>query len=267
MTYDFCFLSGCTSAAMRSLAEGDLYGRLGLMVTPETKHFARHIPSYAAWSLDNSCFARGGKFDGDEFIRLLDTTVNEIDGAWETCRFAVAPDVFDPQAMRGDPERTIERSLPWLQRIRACGVPAALVFQDGLEWMPDDAIPWDSFNVAFIGGGDRFKLGYPSRVEGGVPSYRVRRPANAISFDTALWTDLIVRTLERGKSIHVGRVNSWARICFAIETGASTADGTQAAWGPREKAKTARWLRRLAGLEKQRELFEDDHSVYQTCRG
>lgn len=250
--YDFMYLTGASNDRLRRLAEGDLYGRLGLMVSLDTPYLASHIPSYSAWALDNSCFAHAGEFDGDDFLFLLARTIGHVDGAYESCRFAVAPDVFDPTVMRGDPRATIDRSLPWFKQIRDCGAPPALVYQDGMEWMEDEEIPWDEFDVAFIGGGNAFKLGYPSRVDRGICEYNVTR----ISWDTYLWADLISRTLTRGKEVHVGRVNSWARVCFSIEAGATTVDGTTATRGPEAAGCIETWLRRLIALEKQRTLFD-----------
>jgi hypothetical protein len=55
------------------------------------------------------------------------------------------------------PRATPDARVPVLPKIRALGVPAALVAQDGLEDMIDK-IPWDSFDVLFIGGSTAFKL-------------------------------------------------------------------------------------------------------------
>lgn len=56
----------------------------------------------------------------------------------------------------GDAAATLTRSAPMLPRIRALGYPAALVAQDGLEHL---AVPWDAFDVLFLGGTTDWKLG------------------------------------------------------------------------------------------------------------
>lgn len=43
----------------------------------------------------------------------------------------------------------------FLPRIRALGFPAAIVAQNGLEYLD---VPWDTFDVLFIGGNDAWKF-------------------------------------------------------------------------------------------------------------
>lgn len=166
--------------------------------------------------------------------------VDTIDGAWEKCLFAVAPDVFDPVAMKGDPVATIERSRPWLRRLRALGVPVALVYQDGLE-DHTGLIPWDEFDCAFIGGSDAFKMGHPDDVKAGRAGYQITDRVCPITGEvtnsyataekTRRWARLIWETHERGKTLHVGRVNSHARWAFSRDIWAQSADGTAVAFG------------------------------------
>ena len=112
----------------------------------------------------------------------------------------------------------LERSAPWLPRIRALGLPAALVAQDGLEELE---VPWDTFDVLFIGGSDAFKLG----------------PAAA---------QLVAEAKARGKRVHMGRVNSWKRMSYADAIGCDTADGTYIGFGPAKNTpKVIGWMRRL----------------------
>jgi hypothetical protein len=111
----------------------------------------------------------------------------------------VAPDVV------ADAAATITRSLPWLAKIRALGLPAAFVAQDGQE---DLLVPWDQFDVLFIGGSTEWKLGSHSA---------------AIASEAR----------RRGKRVHMGRVNSHRRlITAALSHFCDSADGTYVAFGP-----------------------------------
>ena len=104
----------------------------------------------------------------------------------------------------GDHEATLIRSAPWLPKIRALGFPAAFVIQDGATI---DTIPWDDFDAVFIGGTTDFKLS-----------------------DTAL--DIIRAAKDRGKWVHVGRVNSRRRF-LRFSSIADSCDGTFLTFGPR----------------------------------
>jgi hypothetical protein len=112
------------------------------------------------------------------------------------CLFAVAPDVL------GDHESTVQLSLPMLHKIRTAGYKAAFVAQDG--WR-EATTPWDDFDVLFLGGTTGFKL----------------------SCGTAIGA-----ALGRGKSVHMGRVNSYRRLRVAAAMGCASADGTFLKFGP-----------------------------------
>lgn len=124
------------------------------------------------------------------------------------CLFAVAPDVV------ADHEATVALSLPMLPRIRRAGYRAAFVAQD--RW--DEATtPWDAFDVLFIGGTNGFKLG-----RGG---------------------DAILAARQRGKPVHMGRVNSFLRLRLAAAVGCASADGTFLKFGPAvNEPRMLRWL-------------------------
>jgi hypothetical protein len=142
------------------------------------------------WCADNGCFSDA--FDEDKWWQWL----SRLDPSG--CLFAVAPDVV------GDAAATLTRSAPWLPRIRACNLPAALAFQDGQEAIP---VPWDDFDVAFIGGTTDWKLGPHARA-------------------------LVAEAKARGKWVHMGRVNSERRYQYARHIGCDSADGTYLAFGP-----------------------------------
>lgn len=165
-------------------------GLIGCIETP--KQGKNRAPVGAVWCADNGCFGKG--YPGDEgWWRWL----TEHPGR-ELCSFAVAPDVV------GDAAATMERSLPWLRQIRALGIPAAFVAQDGLE---DMAVPWDEFDILFIGGSTEWKLD---------------RHARRIAAEAKL----------RGKRVHMGRVNSLRRMRYASAIGCDSVDGTYVAFGP-----------------------------------
>lgn len=165
-------------------------GRLGFIDTPAQGN-AR--PAGVAWCADNGCFGKGYPGDDAWFAWLRRNSTDA-----PTCLFAVAPDVV------GDAAETLARSLPWLPRIRALGYPAALVAQNGLESLP---VPWDEFDVLFIGGDTEWKLGRHAR--------QLAREAK-----------------RRGKRVHMGRVNSARRWRYAEHIGCDSVDGTYLVFGP-----------------------------------
>lgn len=165
-------------------------GHLGYIDTPAQ---GNRRPYGVTWCADNGCFGKG--YPGDD-VWLAWLTANAADAA--TCTFAVAPDVV------ADAEATLARSMPWLPQIRALGYPAALVAQDGLESLP---VPWDAFDVLFIGGSTEWKLGKHAR-------------------------RLIREAKSRGKAVHMGRVNSARRYRYAEHIGCDSVDGTFLTFGP-----------------------------------
>lgn len=166
-------------------------GLLDCIITPKQ---GNRVPEGAVYCCDNGVYGKG--FPGEAaWWAWLQSKVAEY-GA-ERCAFAVAPDVV------GDAEATEARSLPWLPQIRSLGVPAAFVAQNGLENRP---VPWDAFDVLFIGGDDDFKLGGYAR-------------------------EIAAEAQRRGKVVHMGRVNSTKRFRYAA-TFCDSADGTYIAFGP-----------------------------------
>lgn len=165
------------------------------------------IPEGSAWCADNGCFGKG--FPGeDAWLAWLDSFTPEQRAR---CLFATAPDVV------ADAAGTLERSRPWLPKIRELGYPAAFVAQDGLENMP---VPWDEFDALFIGGSTEWKLGPHAA--------RLAREAKA-----------------RGKWVHCGRVNSERRLRYCAAIGCDSVDGTYLVFGPDQNLpKLKRWLDR-----------------------
>jgi hypothetical protein len=156
------------------------------------------------WCGDNNAF--GDNYPGDgPFLGWAAARTPYAD----RCRFIVAPDVVC------DASATLDRSAPMLPAIRGLGFPAALVAQNGLEDLP---VPWPSFDALFIGGDTAWKLGPHART-------------------------LASEAKGRGKWVHMGRVNSWARLRYARLIGCDSVDGTYLAFGPdKNLARLLRWL-------------------------
>lgn len=167
-------------------------GTLGFIATPAQ---GNKRPPGVAWCADNGCFGKG--YPGDE--KWLAWLAKHAHDAAD-CLFATAPDVV------GDAAATLARSAPFLQPIRDLGYPAALVAQDGLENLP---VPWDDFDVLFIGGSTEWKLGPAAR-------------------------ELIREAKARGKHVHMGRVNSGKRYRYALDIGCDSVDGTFLTFSPTE---------------------------------
>lgn len=176
-------------------------GRLAFIDTPAQ---GNKRPEGVVWCADNGCF--GKHFDEQRWWDWL--VRHSVDAG--SCAFATAPDVV------GDAEATLARSLPWLPRIRGLGYPAAYVAQDGAE-----TLPWDEFDVLFIGGTTAFKLGASARA-------------------------LVVEAKARGKRVHMGRVNSGRRFRYAEAIGCDSVDGTYLVFGPTVNLpKLMGWVRDL----------------------
>lgn len=177
-------------------------GELDCIVTPRQGNL---IPEGAWFCADNGVFGKG--YPGEEAWWEWLTTLPA-----DRCRFAVAPDVV------GDATATLQTARPWLPRIRSLGIPAAFVAQDGAETV---GLPWDEFDVLFIGGTTEWKLGPHAR-------------------------ELTGQAKRRGKEVHMGRVNSAARMRYAAGIGCDSADGTFIVFGPDQNLpKVLGWLREV----------------------
>lgn len=179
-------------------------GLLGCIVTPKQ---GNRIPDVAVLAADNGAFGKGYPGDDAWWAWLSGLPA-------ERCAFAVAPDVpFDAAG-------TLERSRPWLAKIRQLGIPAAFAAQDGIEEL---GVPWGEFDVLFLGGTTEWKLG---------------RPARALTREAKLL----------GIPVHMGRVNSEMRLRYAHHIGCDSADGTYLAFGPDVNLPNVlAWLRAVNG--------------------
>lgn len=193
--------AGAVSDAMRD-------GLIDCIRTPRQGN--AHLDG-VTWCADNGCFS--DRFDEAKWWAWLEANAHRAGD----CVFAVAPDVV------GNAAATLERSRPWLGKIRDLGYPVAFVGQDGLEDLAGE-IPWDAFEVFFIGGSTEWKLG----------------PAAA---------QLVAEAKARGKRVHMGRVNSLRRFLYAESIGCDSADGTYLTFGPAKNLPTVlRWVSQLPGV-------------------
>lgn len=175
--------------------------RIGYMNTPAN----RHRMNGWIWAADNGCYGKNYVGDARWFAWLNSHTAEEK----AQCLFATAPDVV------GDAYATLERSTPWLPRIREAGYPVALVAQDGLT---TKEIPWDDIDAIFIGGSTEWKLGTDAAT-------------------------ILTAGRKYGKHTHVGRVNSRSRYRRMAMAGADSMDGTYIAFGPSINApKVFNWV-------------------------
>lgn len=174
-------------------------GRIGAIMTPAQ---GNQLLADAPFCIDNGCGpGRDGRpgtgYPGDRAYLELLSRLSARGG--RRCLFAVAPDVL------GDAAATLARSAPFVYRIRSWfGLPVALVAQDGLEHLD---VPWSWFDVLFIGGSTAWKLGGAAR-------------------------GLAAEAKARGKRVHMGRVNSLARLRYAAAIGCDSADGRFISFGP-----------------------------------
>lgn len=153
------------------------------MLTPRMR---QRPPDGQPWAADNGRFSAPQEYSDVGYLDWL--------ARMPVARalFAVAPDVV------ADAKATLELSAPMLPRIRALGYPAALAAQDGLEAEP---IPWGEFDVLFLGGSTRWKLGEAAAI-------------------------IVAEAKQRGRWVHMGRVNSRRRMVYAASLGCDSADGT-----------------------------------------
>ncbi|MFD9825699.1 hypothetical protein [Streptomyces violascens] len=169
--------------------------RAGLLACMTTPAQCNVIPDGALYACDNGKFGKGWP-GAEKWFAWLQATADRYGRG--RCLWAVAPDV--PM----DAEATLAESLPWLEPIRALGLPAAFAAQDGSE---HGLIPWGRFDVLFLAGSTPWKTGPAAQ-------------------------RLALEARERGLAVHMGRVNSRRRLRIAQAFGCTSCDGTYLAFGP-----------------------------------
>lgn len=209
----------CTDAVQAAM----LAGHLGYIDTPAQGNTR---PPGVVWCADNGAFS--DRWDSTVWWEFLEAEAH----AASSCLFAVAPDIV------GDAWRSHMRSAPWLPRIRALGYPVAYVIQNGAEAHP---IPWHDFDVLFIGGSmecpTHGAVLHPVKV-GHATGSAARYECPTCHARVHEWKlgpiprVLAAEAVERGKWVHMGRVNSRKRYNYARAIGCSSVDGTFLKHGP-----------------------------------
>jgi len=186
--------------------------------TPLTR-YATHdgIP----WVLDNGCFT---EFKEDTWLRMVMQGINDNDMLWFT--------MPDEVANHRITLNLFERYKEALSTIMSWDVfkdKAAFVLQDGCNI---NEIPWDDITAIFLGGSTKFKL---SR-----EAYQMLQAGR-----------------ERGKWVHVGRVNTTPRIVYFSRV-ANSIDGSGIA---KYDWMLDNAIELIDGLNKypQSTLFEEDY--------
>lgn len=178
-----------------------------ILVSGSTKAVARDYPGHGQrvgvlltpgnWNTVASVLAAGlpwaidngaySGFDEPAFRRLVAASVGQPRLLW-----VAAPDVV------GDASATLALFARWLPDLRSAGVPVAFVGQDGAESLP---LPWGDLDCFFVGGSTAWKLSQAS-------------------------ADLCTEARQRGKWVHMGRVNSLRRLRVAHDRGCDSVDGS-----------------------------------------
>ncbi len=173
---------------------------LGFMHTPNMGNF---VGGDTWWAADNGRFAAPEKYTDEIYLSWLNARPRQY------ALFATAPDVL------GNHKATVELSRPLFPLIRSVGYRPAFVAQDGWE---SATTPWNEFDILFLGGSTKFKLGL---------GLEAAKEANT-----------------RRKWVHMGRVNSLKRMLIAKYAGCHSADGTFLKYGPEKN-----WPRMLNWFE------------------
>jgi hypothetical protein len=145
--------------------------RVGQFICPRSRN---RIVS-RQWAADNAAFS---KFDADAYRRMVALIVAIPESVpHRRPLFVAVPDHV------GDAFRTRWAFAHWYQELRGLGLPLAYVLQDGQAL---DTVPWDCIAAVFVGGTTAFKVGAAARA-------------------------LVAEAQQRGKWVHMGRVNTVRR--------------------------------------------------------
>jgi hypothetical protein len=149
--------------------------------------------------------ADNGAFDGfnESLFLRMLDKLSDVPG----CLFLACPDVV------ADAAATLCLFEEWAPRL--ADWPLALVAQDGLT---SDMVPWDQISCLFVGGSTTWKLGAEA-------------------------AGLVDEANTRGKWTHMGRVNTFRRIDYALALNCDSIDGTN--WSRYSRLRIPGGLRRL----------------------
>jgi hypothetical protein len=155
------------------------------------------------------------RFNANAFTKLCLRAEKQPRLLWVAC-----PDVV------GDAAATLRQFRDWVGALNKLSLPIAFVAQDGLT---SEQTPWDEFGCLFLGGSTEWKLSHAAE-------------------------DLAHEAKDRGKWVHMGRVNSLRRMKVAQLFKCDSVDGSSASrFGDTYIAQYLAWLQRLS---KQRILRE-----------
>jgi hypothetical protein len=152
---------------------------LGLLITANKpiEGLPLFIQEGSWWILDNGAFTKQG-FIQEYWEQWLDFMREQDSEIFDKCLCVVIPDVV------ADAKKTLRQFMEYNPLVKLQGFRTALVTQNG---MTKNMLPWDYFDVLFIGGDDDHKMGLEAAY-------------------------LIEEGLKRDKHIHVGRVNTEYRL-------------------------------------------------------
>lgn len=193
---------------------GEVRDDIGNLLTPQ-EGSARIVCSWSYHGLDNGCYSKVIPFNALKWYTWVRSHVKYA-AMGGTCLFSVAPDVV------GDAYKTFNRSLVWLPVLRKLGYKAAFATQDGLT---QALLPWDWFDVLFVGGTNAWKL------------------------SDASWA-IVREAKRRGKYVHVGRVNTLARLRMCADNAVDSVDGNMMKY-----ASDRNWWKLVSMLDTIREEY------------
>lgn len=192
------------SGATKTVA---LHPEVGVLLSPRARNSIESVSrSGRPWAADNDAFLA---WDHDRFRKMI-ATIARV----ETSRFlwVACPDVV------GNAHKTLDRWSEWHPEIDRLGLPCAFVGQDGIEAIAEQ-IPWDSMHAFFVGGSTEWKLSDAAEA-------------------------LCREAKDRGKWVHVGRVNTLRRVRHAVEIQADSIDGTSfSRWPDRWIPRGLSWIK------------------------
>jgi hypothetical protein len=200
------YLSGCTGPRYE---QAIIDMGVGLLIQPSSYAVERVRP-FPCWAADNGCYPPDPDWSPRKWLSMLGAIHDARLEGDPLCRFVLCPD------MPFDHDATLRRWERWHWMISDFGLPVAFAVQDGATI---DSIPWDWLDVAFLAGSTEWKCGEDAY-------------------------NLAVEARNRGKWVHMGRVNSWDRLDWASRIGCDSSDGTFMKHGKPEEM-TARlkvWL-------------------------